>query len=45
VTYPVYFLAVVSLIVWYFLEQTALGRQLRATGGNVEAARLAGIRT
>ncbi len=45
VTYPVYILAAVSLIVWYFLERTALGRRVRATGGNVEAARLSGIRT
>jgi ribose transport system permease protein len=45
VTYPVYILAAVSLIVWYFLERTALGRRVRATGGNAEAARLAGVRT
>jgi ribose transport system permease protein len=45
VTYPVYILAVVALIVWYFLERTALGRRVRATGGNLEAARLAGVRT
>ena len=44
-TYPVYILAVVALVVWYFLERTALGRRVRATGGNVEAARLAGVRT
>ena len=45
VTYPVYILAAVSLVVWYFLERTALGRRVRATGGNMEAARLSGIRT
>jgi len=45
VTYPVYILAAVSLIAWYFLERTALGRRIHATGGNVEAARLAGVRT
>lgn len=45
VTYPVYILIGVSLIVWYFLERTALGRRIYATGGNVEAARLAGVRT
>jgi ribose transport system permease protein len=28
-----------------FLERTALGRRIRATGGNVEAARLAGVKT
>ena len=45
VTYPVYVLAGVSLIVWYFLDRTAVGRRIYATGGNVEAARLAGVRT
>lgn len=44
-TYPVYILAAVSLVVWYFLERTALGRRIRATGGNIEAARLSGVRT
>jgi ribose transport system permease protein len=44
-TYPVYVLAGVALLIWYFLERTALGRRIRATGGNVEAARLAGVRT
>ncbi|GAA2037498.1 ABC transporter permease [Catenulispora yoronensis] len=43
--YPVYILALVALVVWYFLERTALGRRIRATGGNLEAARLAGVRT
>lgn len=43
--YPVYFLAAVAVILWYFLERTALGRRIRATGGNVEAARLAGVKT
>ena len=44
-TYPVYIMIGVGLIIWYFLEWTALGRRIRATGGNVDAARLAGIRT
>lgn len=43
--YPVYVLVVVALVVWFFLERTALGRRIRATGGNVEAARLAGVKT
>lgn len=43
--YPVYILAVVAVVVWYFLERKALGRRIRATGGNVDAARLAGVRT
>lgn len=34
----------VSLIVWYVLERTPLGRRVYATGGNIEAARLSGVR-
>jgi ribose transport system permease protein len=45
VTYPVYVLAVLCLIVWWLLDRTALGRRVHATGGNLEAARLAGVRT
>lgn len=35
---------VVLLLVWLLLEQTAYGRRLYAIGGNMEAARLAGVR-
>ena len=35
---------VVFVIVWVALEQTAFGRRLYAIGGNVEAARLGGVR-
>jgi ribose transport system permease protein len=45
IVYPVYILAVVSLVVWYLLERTPSGRRVYATGGNLEAARLAGVRT
>jgi len=45
ITYPVYFLILVSLLVWYVLERTAAGRRVYATGGNLDAARLAGVRT
>lgn len=44
-TYPVITLLVVSVLVWYVLERTPLGRRVYATGGNVDAARLAGVRT
>lgn len=44
-TYPVWILLVVGLIVWYVLDHTASGRRIYATGGNVSAARLAGVRT
>lgn len=35
----------VAVVCWYVLEHTPLGRHLFATGGNAEAARLAGLRT
>jgi ribose transport system permease protein len=44
-TYPVYILLVVAVLVWYGLERTVAGRRVYATGGNIEAAALAGIRT
>jgi ribose transport system permease protein len=43
-TLPVYLMLVVGLVVWYLLERTPLGRRVYATGGNIEAARLAGVR-
>ena len=42
---PVIVLVVVAIAAWFFLERTYPGRQTYATGGNVEAARLAGIKT
>jgi ribose transport system permease protein len=45
VTLPVYFMLIVGVIVWYVLEKTPVGRRIYATGGNLEAARLAGVRT
>jgi ribose transport system permease protein len=41
----VYFLLALSLVLWYVLEFTRLGRYLFATGGNADAARLAGVPT
>jgi ribose transport system permease protein len=43
-TLPVYLMLAVGLVVWYVLEKTPLGRRVYATGGNIEAARLAGVR-
>lgn len=40
-----YYLIAIALVVWYILEWTPVGRRLFATGYNVQAARLAGIRT
>jgi ribose transport system permease protein len=45
ITNPVYIMVLVSLLVWYVLERTPAGRRVYATGGNSEAARLAGVRT
>ena len=42
---PIYLMLVIALIVWYVLERTPVGRRIYATGGNIEAARLAGVRT
>ena len=40
-----YYLAVLGIICWFVLEHTPIGRYIYATGGNPEAARLAGLRT
>ena len=40
-----YYLVAIALGVWYVLEFTRIGRQVRATGSNREAARLSGVRT
>ncbi len=45
VTLPVYLMLAVAGLAWYVLERTRLGRRIYATGGNIEAARLAGVRT
>jgi ribose transport system permease protein len=45
ITYPVYIMLAVALLLWYVLERTPAGRRVYATGGNPQAARLAGVRT
>ena len=40
---PVFYLAGVALILWYFLNYTPSGRYLYAVGSNPAAARLAGL--
>jgi ribose transport system permease protein len=40
-----YVLLVLAAAMWYVLELTPIGRALLATGGNPDAARLAGVRT
>lgn len=44
-TYPVFYVLVIALLIWYFLEYTATGRRHYATGFNAEASRLAGVPT
>lgn len=41
----IFFLLAVSLLLWFIFEHTRIGRYLFATGGNAEAARLAGVPT
>lgn len=40
---PVVILAVVAVVLWVFLTQTQVGRNMYAIGGNAEASRLSGI--
>lgn len=42
---PVYYLFVLAIALWFVLEHTPVGRRVYATGGNSDAARLAGVRT
>ncbi len=45
VVLPVYYALAVAIVLWVVLEFTVVGRQMRATGANREAARLSGIHT
>jgi ribose transport system permease protein len=45
VVLPVYYALVAAVALWVLLEFTVIGRQMRATGANRNAARLSGIRT
>ena len=40
---PVVYMAVFTMIVWFVLSMTNVGRRVYAVGGNPEAARLSGI--
>lgn len=41
----VWYFLVLAVIIWFVLEHTPTGRYMFATGGNPEAARLAGVKT
>jgi ribose transport system permease protein len=41
---PILFMAAVAAFVWFVVNRTDLGQEFQAVGGNVEAARLSGIR-
>lgn len=43
-TYPFLLMIALSILVWYVLECTPLGRRIYATGANPEAARLSGVK-
>ncbi len=42
---PVYIMLAVAVIVWHVLERTPAGRRIYATGADIDASALAGIRT
>jgi len=41
---PIFYMAAALLILWFVLNKTDFGRNIRAVGGNVEAAKLSGVR-
>ena len=44
-TLPVFYCLVLAFLIWLLLDRTSTGRRIYATGFNVDAARLAGVRT
>jgi ribose transport system permease protein len=43
--YLFWLMCLTLIVVWYIFRYTVIGRRLLATGGNIEAARLSGIKT
>jgi len=41
----IYITLIVAIVLWYVLTKRPFGRQIYSTGGNADAARLAGVRT
>jgi ribose transport system permease protein len=44
-TLPVFYALIFALVIWYMLEHTSTGRRIYATGFNLDATRLASVRT
>ncbi len=44
-TLPVFYALIMAFAIWYVLEHTATGRRIYATGFNLDATRLASVRT
>ncbi|WP_166459417.1 ABC transporter permease [Amycolatopsis pithecellobii] len=42
---PFWFMLALGVVVWYVLERTPVGRRVYATGGNINSARLSGVKT
>jgi len=40
---PVFYMIIIALVVWYFLDRTPSGRHFYAIGGSADAARMAGV--
>jgi ribose transport system permease protein len=45
ITLPVFYAAVLALVLWVAVDYTVLGREIRASGANRRAAFLSGLRT
>jgi ribose transport system permease protein len=45
IPYMFILMVIVLIVMWYVFKYTVTGRRLLATGGNIEAARLSGVRT
>lgn len=45
IPWPVIYLAVIAVVIWWLLERMPIGRYIYALGDNFEAARLTGLRT
>lgn len=44
INFPIVFMIVIYFIAWWILKYTRLGRNIYAVGGNMEAARLSGVK-